>query len=163
MTLLNTDSEFEFMYYIRMTDAYYEEYGRMTEIQIDTLVILYRITHNEMVFNRIFQFHYKLLNILVYQKFRKFKKRLNEEDLNDLTCMAYGEFYRRVMYYAIPQIAPFSKYIKLYLRQWLNEYAGAMADRNKRRSKIDDDLCAYAENMLYQKVYYINFWEDDRC
>lgn len=161
MTIINTNTDIEFIYYVRMVDAYYEKTGRTTEVQIDTLVILYRITYSEIIFNRLFRFHYKLLNMLVYQKFRKFSILLSEEDLDDLISMSYGEFYRRVMYYTIPPEAPFSKYIKLYMRQWLNAYASLMADKNKRRSEFNEEICMYAEVILYYKPYYTNAWEDE--
>lgn len=152
MNIIKEQSDIEFMPYVHMVDDYYKEYGVTTEIHIDTLVVIYRITGSDIVFGRLFRFHYKLLNRLIYNTYHKYSVLLDNEDLEDLQSMAYFEFYRRIRYYMIPPEAPFSKYVKLYMRQWLNAYAKLMADKNKRRLDQSKHLCEYAEAYYY--AYY---------
>lgn len=155
MNIVQEGSLIDYISYIRDVDIYYKQYGVTTEVQIDTIVLLYRITNSEVVLGRLFRFHYKLLNRLVYSTYKKYSVLLNEEDLEDLQSMAYYEFYRRVMHYMIPPEAPFSKYIKLYMKQWLNAYAKLMADKNKRRIDLDKKICLYAE------IYYTTYHRED--
>lgn len=118
--------------YAEYVISYYQEYRLTTEVHIDTLILLYRFTGNEVIFNILFELHYGLLLKITRMTFNRYRSYLYSEDYNDMLAMVFGEFYRRVLHYDIPPKAPFSKYVKLYIRRWLNTYTKIIVKKNNR-------------------------------
>ena len=129
-------------YYIRELKSYYKKYKQTSEIQIDTLIIIYRTTKDEEAFALLLKCHEFLLRKLVSNAYNIYKQYLYTEDYNELYAMALEEFVRRVLFYKIPPEAPFSKYIKLYMKKWLYAYAGLMSKLNNKfyLGPLTDDL-----------------------
>lgn len=125
--------------YVKRIRAYYRKNKCTSPVHIDSLIIIYRLTDSQMAFNLLFECHKFLLLKIVRERFELYKSYLIEADMEDLLSMAYGEFVRRVQYYQIPPQAPFSKYIKLYLKKWVNVYIKLMI--NKRNKEVLD--CDY--------------------
>ena len=126
--------------YCDMVEEYYSSYNRTEEIHIDVIILIYKKIGSRKAFNLLFKLHKPLLLKITRNIFNKYKKYLMEEDLYELQSMVFCEFYRRVLYYTIPPRAPFSKYIKLYLRQWANAYIKPMVryqNRNKFKGIIN--------------------------
>lgn len=124
--------------YSKALSVIYEDLEQTTPEQIDVLVWYYRVTSSDLAFSLLFCTHQFLLGKLVNKVFFKYQNHLIREDYHELLSMAYGEFHRRVMHYKIPPEAPFSAYIKLYMKQWLNVYAKIMAKHNMRNLFEDD-------------------------
>jgi len=118
--------------YIELVVSYYRVHNQTTEIHIDSLLVLYRFTGSDKLFNVIFDTHHGLLIKLTRTICFKYGQYLYDEDYNELLSMCYGEFYRRTLYYSIPPQAPFSKYVKLYLKRWLNTYTKVIVKKNNR-------------------------------
>lgn len=118
--------------YIDLVLSYYELNKVTTEVHIDTLVLLYKITGDDKVFNVLFKVHLGLLIKITKNIYQKYYKFLYYEDYYDMMAMVFGEFYRRTLYYKIPPIAPFSKYIKSYIMKWLNTYTKIIVKKNNR-------------------------------
>ncbi len=118
--------------YVGMVGEYYSKYKKTTEVHIDTLILIYKLTDSKKSFDLIFKCHYFLLMKIVKNKYERYKGHLYQEDFKELQHMVFGEFFRRVMFYKIPPEAPFSKYVKLYLKNWLNTYTKIIVNKNKR-------------------------------
>lgn len=108
----------------------FEKGGRTTNIQVDVLVVLFRVTGQDRVFDLLFILHHRLLLSIVNSRYLKYKTNLYEEDFNDMLGMISEEFVRRVRFYKIPSETPFSGYCKDYLKKWLNRYTQLMVDKN---------------------------------
>lgn len=110
----------------------YRKTGKTTNIQIDVLVILFRITENKRVFDLLYLLHQRLLHSIVNDRYNYYKNHLYEEDSYDMEGMLNEEFVRRVRFYKIPSETPFSGYCKDYLKKWLNRYTQLIVDKNVR-------------------------------
>lgn len=108
----------------------FKKTGKTTNIQVDVLVILFRITENQRVFNLLYLLHQRLLYSIIISRFNYYKSYLYEEDLYDMQGMLNEEFVRRVRFYKIPSETPFSGYCKDYLKKWLNRYIQLIIDKN---------------------------------
>ena len=152
-TKINTDN------YIKLVNCFYNDNGFTTEIQINTLVLLYRITTEDKIFAILFKTHLALLNKISQEIFNKYKQHLYDEDLNDIKSMVYEEFIRRVYFYKIPPVAPFSKYIKLYLQKWCNTYVKIMVKKNQRCTLQCDILKEELDVEFGQFAYSNGVWQ----
>lgn len=132
--------------YARALSVVYAKQKQTTSDQIDVLVWFYRISSSESVFSLLFNTHNFLLGKLTNRVYWKYCNYLSSEDYDDLLSMAYGEFHRRVMHYKIPPEAPFSAYIKLYMKKWLNVYAKIAVKHNTRNLLVDPELALVAQN-----------------
>jgi len=131
--------------YSKALAAVYAAEKQTTSDQIDVLVWFYRISSSESVFSLLFSTHNFLLGKLTNRVFWKYYNYLTPEDYDDLLSMAYGEFHRRVLHYKIPPEAPFSAYIKLYMKKWLNVYAKIAVKHNTRNLLVDPELALNAQ------------------
>ena len=127
----------EFDTYINMLETIYKDSGVTTEIQIDTLVYIFKLTGDRRAFNLLFNCHEFLLRKLVSTAYNKYKRHLHSDAYEEIWAMASEEFYRRILFYKLPPEAPFSKYVKLYLKQWLNAYTKLMAKHHDRMMTTD--------------------------
>ena len=118
--------------YIKLVGEYFEKNGKTTEIQVDTLVFIYRYHKNEKAFNMLFVCHKKLLHSICFDRYQKYRWHLHSDDLDEIKSIVYCEFYRRVTKYKIPPEAPFSKYVKLYMKKWTNVYVKLMVKKRDR-------------------------------
>lgn len=118
--------------YIKKIERYYSVNNRTSPVHVDSLIMIYRITGNQMAFTLLFKCHKNLLYNLVKEKFDMYSRYLYNDDLEDLLAITYVEFYRRVLAYNIPPQAPFSKYIKLYIRRWINTYTKLLVKKRRR-------------------------------
>lgn len=132
--------------YLKLVWSYFNKYNESSVIQVDSLLLLYKMTHDERTFALIFKVHKIMMNYIVKKKFFQYKSNLFPDDLIDLQCMAYEEFYRRVLFYETPPRSPFSKYVKDYLTQWVNAYIKLMCKKNSKivlncdsEKEIDND------------------------
>ena len=132
MNIIQENMKIPANYYAGLVKKHYTENKSTSPTHIDALVILYKLTREQKVFNLIFECHYFLLLKILREKYNKFRGFLYDEDYDDLRQMLCGEFFRRILYYKLPPEAPFSKYIKLYLRRWINTYVKLQVDKNKR-------------------------------
>lgn len=128
-----------FSKYVEAVNYYYKINGCTSEVQIDTLVLIYRQSRHNGSFNMLFNCHKKLLNSICFDRYIKYRRHLHSDDLDEIQSMVYGEFYRRVMAYKIPPEAPFSKYIKLYLKKWSNAYIKLMVKKRDRFIQYNED------------------------
>lgn len=127
---------------LELIKQHYEKHGKTTNIQIDVLVILFRVTESNRVFNLLFILHCKLLMSIVHGRFFAYQDHLYEEDIIDMTGMINEEFVRRVRFYKIPSETPFSGYCKDYLKKWLNRYTQLIVDKNMKyilKGDIEDN------------------------
>jgi len=118
--------------YISFIEEYYKKHKRTSEIHVDSLILIYNLTKNEKIFNWILKVHRGLLIKITRFTYNKYKTFLYKEDYNEMLSMVMGEFYRRILFYEIPPRAPFSKYVKLYIRRWLNSYTKLIVKKNNR-------------------------------
>ena len=125
--------------YADLVSAYFIDNGKTSEIHIDSLVFFYRIYRNERIFRVLFYTHKKLIDSICTDRYNKYRRHLYSDDLDEIKSMAYEEFYRRVMFYKIPPDAPFSKYIKLYLKKWTNAYIKLMANHRQKNLGLKDE------------------------
>jgi hypothetical protein len=125
-------------YYYGQVTAHFRIYGKTSETQIDSLILIYKLTKNDRIFSLIFQLHKKLLIGISYKTYNKYKTYLYEEDLYDLQSMMFNEFYRRVMFYSIPPQAPFSKWVKMYITKWSNSYIKLTVKHNQKFIHMND-------------------------
>ena len=117
--------------YEKKLRQYWLDNNVTTELQVDTLIILYRVTNNNRLFELLLDLHTNMLSMLIDKFYKKYESVLIPEDKHDMRNMVYAEFYRRVMHYDIPPRAPFPKYIKLWFKKWLNVYTKNMGNKNK--------------------------------
>ena len=137
--------------YVNKVRVYWEEHGQTTELQVDTLIVLFRLTEDNRIFVLLFDLHKKLLLSILNSKYKKYEAVLLLEDKNDLFNMATLEFYRRIMFYKIPPEAPFPRYVKLWFKQWLNVYAKSQGNKNKPYLLVGDkhDVLRYLKDERY--------------
>ncbi len=130
-TLIQVNFDFSNIRFI--LDSIKEDFkktGKTTNIQVDVLVILFRITENQRIFNLLYLLHQRLLYSIIIGRFNYYKSYLYEEDSYDMQGMLNEEFVRRVRFYKIPSETPFSGYCKNYLKKWLNRYTQLIIDKN---------------------------------
>lgn len=132
MNTLEGNSNIPVDFYVRQARSYYMENKQTSPTHVDTLILLYRLTENQKAFELLLDCHYFLLMKILRELYNKYRGFLYEEDYNELRQKLYLEFFRRVLFYKIPPEAPFSKYVKLYLKRWLNTYIKITVDKNKR-------------------------------
>jgi hypothetical protein len=118
--------------YVSLVKAYFEANKKTSTVQVDTLILLFRITWNQHVFELLLTLHKFLLDKILNVAYNKYRGSLYKEDYLELSQMLRGEFFRRVLYYKFPPVAPFSSYVKGYLAKWLNTYVKIMAKKNSR-------------------------------
>ncbi len=118
--------------YVRLIESFYAENHKSLVNQVDTLILLFKITYDQKVFELLLKCHKYLLSNILNGAFHRYKKHLYKEDYEELQQMLYGEFFRRILYYKFPPEAPFSSYIKMYLSKWLNTYIKIMCKKNNR-------------------------------
>ena len=148
-------------HYVQLLKQHYAENKCTSPIQIDSLVLLYRISRSQKVFSLLFECHKKLLHSIIRDRFNYYKGNLYNEDYYELQGIVYIEFYRRVLFYKIPPEAPFSKYIKLFLKKWTNTYTKLMVNKNKKTlflSDINVNKIQILENGL---ILVVEVEEDD--
>ena len=132
MNIIKKGSDLPAKEYVEFLKSYYKETKKTSPIHIDTLIMMYKITSSQIIFLSIFYCHYFLLIKILREGYNRYRGFLYEEDYNDLRQRLYIEFFRRILFYKFPPDAPFSKYIKMYLRKWLNTYTKLLVDKNKR-------------------------------
>lgn len=126
------ESDIDVQYYVDMVNGFYDQNRKTTEIHIDSIVLMYRITLDERLFDLLFEFHRYLLQGIIAGRYNKYRRHLLNDDINEIRSLVYGEFFQCVFKYKIPPEAPFSKYIKLYLLKWSNVYTKRMARRRSQ-------------------------------
>lgn len=129
LVLLESNTQSARMYLAFVVD-WYAKYHSTTEQQVDTLLVLYYTTGDDRVYSYLFKLHEKLLIKLAKNSYHKYESYLDEDDYEDVYLLVQGEFMRRIQYYKFPSVAPFSKYIKLYIKQWINSYTKLIVRRN---------------------------------
>lgn len=121
--------------YLKQLKDYWVAHEGTTELHIDTLVFLYHQTEGrdrEKVFDMIYFLHQRLIGKLVQNVCGQYASHLNSDDEQDVYSLCLAEFARRLNFYEFPPKAPFPKYVKLYMRQWLNTYTKAIAKKNDK-------------------------------
>ncbi len=131
LALLESNKESARMYLSFVVD-WYNIHHHTTEQQVDTLLILYYSTNDDRIYSFLFKLHEKLLIKLAKDSYHKYETFLDEDDYEDIYLLVQGEFMRRIQYYKFPSIAPFPKYIKLYIKQWINSYTKLIIKRNTK-------------------------------
>ncbi len=153
LDLVQQVSEADALDYTKLLSDYYEKHGVTSEIQIDSLVLMYKLTHNDIIFDLIHECHKFLLRKIASTYYQKYKQYLTNADYDDIYWMIVAEVNRRTYYYLIPPEAPFSKYIKLYMKNWTNAYTKLMAKKNERYILgYTDDITNLIRN--YNKVMH---------
>ena len=70
-------------FYVSKIEQYYRDYETTTEIQVDSLVLIYKLTGDDRIFSLLFKCHEFLLRKIVSSAYQKWKRHLkSEEDLN---------------------------------------------------------------------------------
>jgi hypothetical protein len=129
LVLLESDNQVARLYLSFVID-WYDKYNHTTEQQIDTLLVLYYTTGDDRIYSYLFKLHEKLLIKLAKDSYHKYESYLDEDDYEDVYLLVQGEFMRRIQFYKFPSIAPFPKYVKLYIKQWINSYTKLIVRRN---------------------------------
>lgn len=145
--------------YISKIEEFYIKNKYTTEIQVDTLVLIYKFSNNGRAFNLLFKTHKKLLDKISYEFFNKYRNYLYEDDIGDIQSIVYGEFVRRICFYKFPPVAPFSKYIKLYLRKWCNSYVKLIVGKNNRYILYCDADLGGMNIEIDEFTYKDGFWK----
>lgn len=118
--------------YLSLLKDWYKSKRSTTEQQVDVLILYYWQTADNRIYSFIFKLHEKLLIKLSRNSFNKYKTYLIDDDYDDIFLLVQGEFIRRVEKYKYPPEAPFPRYIKLYIKQWINVYTKLMVNKNKK-------------------------------
>jgi len=126
--------------YLILLKEYHKKNKQTTETHVDTLILLYREDKRQSIFNAIFLFHDGLLRKLCDRIFKQYENHLYDSDFDDILSLCYGEFHRRIFHYEYPPRAPFSKYVKLYMKKWLNTYTKIIVRGNDKHVSIDKFL-----------------------
>jgi hypothetical protein len=124
--------------YAGFVERFYKENNQTTEVHVDSLVLLYKLTRSDRVFDILFKCHRILLKTIAHKTYNNYRRHLIADDADELESMIYGEFFRRVMYYKIPPEAPFSGWVKSYLTKWANSYIKGMV-RDRMRYQLGCD------------------------
>ena len=131
LALLESDVQSARMYLAFVVD-WYAKYHYTTEQQVDTLLVFYYTTGDDRVYAYLFKLHEKLLIKLAKNSYHKYESYLDEDDYEDIYLLVQGEFMRRIHHYKFPSVAPFPKYIKLYIKLWINSYTKLMVRSNTK-------------------------------
>lgn len=132
--------------YVRFVERFFSENNRTTPIQIESIVIIYKLTGSQRAFEILYKSHSFLLIKIVRATFNKYNTYLYDEDYVDLLCMSNEEFFRRTLFFKIPAEAPFSGYISLYMKKWLNVYCKLIVKRNRSHILECDNYSAEKVN-----------------
>ena len=119
-------------HYLSLVEKYYEEHGVTTIVQIESVLLIYKTTNSQRAFKLLLKTHDQLLTKILRRKFNDYRSHLYEEDYFEMRAMMQEEFYRRVLFCKIPSEAPFSAYINLWMKQWVNTYFKLMSNKNDK-------------------------------
>ena len=118
--------------YLVLVDKYYEKHGTTTIVQIESVLLIYKLTQSQKAFNILLKTHDQLLTKILRRKFNDYKNHLYGEDYFEMQAMMREEFYRRVLFCKMPSEAPFSAYVNLWMKQWVNTYFKLMSNKNDK-------------------------------
>lgn len=116
--------------YLSLVSKYYDQNLSTTVVQIEAVLLIFKMTNDQKAFKILFLTHRYLLNKILKESFNKYKKHLYAEDFYELESMISEEFYRRILFCKMPTVAPFHAYIKLYMSKWANTYAKLIVKKN---------------------------------
>lgn len=106
--------------------------GNYPEPVIDTLIVLYKMTRQEKIFNLIYNSYRYLIKSIADKLYRKYN--MDSDIFYDAYNEGANKFYKLILKYQLGQ-APFCSYVKTNMYLWLADYYSRLHNKNEKEKR----------------------------